>query len=54
MKTWPDVQKFIDANDLPYKVVRFNMSLYGVLIDTFDQSTVADTVKTAEKYLKAV
>ena len=52
MKTWSDVQRFIDARKLAFKVERYNMSLRGTL--TLDGKFVAGTVKTAEKYLRFV
>lgn len=52
MRTWADVQRFIDHHSMPYKVQRFNMSLAGVLVDTFTDQAVAYTVKQAAAYLK--
>lgn len=52
MRTWADVQRFIELHSLPYKVQRFNMSLRGVLIDTFTNLAVAYSVKDAAKHLK--
>ena len=52
MKTWADVQLYINRYKLPYTLLRFNMSLQGRLIDTATGDTVADTVQDAERHLK--
>lgn len=52
MKTWEDVISFISKHQLPYKVERFNMSLRGALVSTFDGQAVAYTIKDAAKYLR--
>ena len=51
MKTWADVQRFINSRNLPYTLIRFNMSLEGRLIETATGATVAETVKEAAAYL---
>ena len=52
MKTWGDVDKFLAKHDLPYKVVRFNMSLAGRLVDVMTDKVVASTVREASAYLR--
>ena len=52
MKTWGAIQAFIAKHSLPYKVIRWNMSLRGCLVDTFTHETVAYSVKDAAKWLK--
>ena len=47
MKTWADVQRFINSRNLPYTLIRFNMSLEGRLIETATGVTVASTVQEA-------
>ena len=54
MKTWADVQKFIDRHSLPYRVQRFNMTRKGCLISLEYNGTeipVANTVKAAANHL---
>jgi hypothetical protein len=51
MNSWADVQSVIRLRNLPYTVIRFNMSLAGCLIDTASGETLADTVKDAARYL---
>ena len=51
MKTWADIQAFIAKHSLSYRVMRWNMSLRGCLINDFDNA-VAYTVKDAERYLR--
>ena len=53
MKTWADVQRFVNKHQLPYTLIRFNMSLEGRLVDTFTGKTVAGTVKEAAAHLGA-
>lgn len=53
MKTWADVQLFINKHRLPYTIIRFNMSLQGRLIETASGETIAKTVKDAANWLKA-
>jgi hypothetical protein len=50
MKTWADVRHFIVKNELPYTIIRFNMSLEGRLIETATGETVASTIKEAAAY----
>lgn len=52
MRTWVEVQAFVTKHDLPYKVLRFNMSRAGVLVDTFTDQSVANTVREARRLLK--
>jgi hypothetical protein len=52
MKTWSDVQTFIDAHSLPYKVIRWNMSLRGVLVDALTNDSVMHTVKDAATFIQ--
>ncbi len=54
MRTWSDVQRFIDKHDLPYRIIRFNMSLAGCLVDTFTDEVKAYTVREASLYLKGL
>jgi hypothetical protein len=54
MKTWADVRHFIVKNELPYTLIRFNMSLQGRLIETATGEIVAATVKEAAEHLKGV
>lgn len=49
--TWAKVQQFIDHHALPYKVQRFNMSIRGVLVDTFTGDAVEYTAKDAMIFL---
>ncbi len=49
--TWSKVQSFIDKHSLPYKVERFNMSLRGVLVDTFTKDAVEYTASDAMRFL---
>ena len=51
MKTWADVQRFINSRNLPYTLIRFDMSLEGRLIETATGATVASTVKEAAAHL---
>jgi len=52
MKTWADVQSFVNRHELPYTIIRFNMSREGRLVDRFSGESVADSVKTAERVVK--
>ena len=52
MRTWADVQAFVAKHVLPYKVLRFNMSRAGVLVDTFTDRSVANTVREARRLLR--
>ena len=52
MKTWADVQLFINKHRLPYTIIRFNMSLQGRLIEHSTGETVAETVKDAAARLQ--
>jgi hypothetical protein len=52
MRTWGDVDKFLAKHDLPYYVMRFNMSTAGRLVDVMTGQVVASTVKEAAKWLK--
>ena len=52
MKTWADVQSFINRHGLAFTVLRFNMSLAGRLIDTASGELVADTVKDVARFLR--
>ena len=54
MKTWSDVKLFITKHQLPFNVIRFNMSLGGLLINIDTGETVADTVKAASEFLHNV
>lgn len=51
MKTWGEVQSYIRLHDLPYSVIRFNGCLDGRMIDTFSGEVVADSVKSAARFL---
>lgn len=51
MKTWSDVMSFILKHQLPYNVIRFNMSLRGCMIDVASGATLAETVTDAALYL---
>lgn len=52
--TWHRVQQFIDKHSLPYRILRFNMSLAGCLTDTFTDEAVAFTAKDAMTHLKGI
>ena len=52
MKTWGEVQAYIRLHELPYTVIRFNMSLEGRLIDTVSGATLADTLMDAARLVK--
>jgi len=52
MKTWGDVQAFCEKHSLPYRVMRWNLSMRGCLIDSYNGSAVAYTVRDAAKWLK--
>lgn len=52
MKSWSDVMLFISKHHLPFNVIRFNMSLRGVLINIETGETLANTLSDAVKYLK--
>ena len=54
MKTWSDVMSFISKHELPFNVLRFNMSIGGLLINIDTGETVADTVKAASEFLHNV
>jgi hypothetical protein len=47
MKTWADVQLYIDRHKLPYSIMRFNMARDGRMIDLATGEIVAATVKEA-------
>lgn len=52
IKTWGDVAQFVDAHALPFKVIRFNMSNRGVLVDSaceFNGDDCAHDVYTARE-----
>jgi hypothetical protein len=51
MKTWADVQLYIDRHKLPYSIMRFNMARDGRMIDLFTGQVVASTVKEAAAHL---
>ena len=51
MKTWSDVKSFISKHELPFNVLRFHMSIGGLLINIDTGETVADTVESAANYL---
>ena len=36
MKTWAQVQAFIDKHSLPYRITHWNLSMRGCLIDEYN------------------
>jgi hypothetical protein len=49
IQSWGDLAQFIELRSLPYKVVRFNMSSRGVLVDTIASETAADNLYAARE-----
>lgn len=49
IQTWGDLAQFILVRQLPYKVVRFNMSNRGVLVDTICDENCADNLYAARE-----
>jgi hypothetical protein len=54
MNSWESVQRYVDLHSLPYKVIRFNMSLRGVLVSTWNGETVANSIREAVQYFKSL
>lgn len=52
MRSWGDVATVIVQKGLPYKVIRWNMSLRGCLVETVTDQVVAVTVKDSAKLIK--
>jgi len=52
VKTWSDVQSFITKHDLPFNVIRFNMSLRGVLVDSISDESIAYDFRTAQEIVR--
>lgn len=49
--TWHKIQQYIAKHQLPYKVVRWNMSLRGVLVNLTNDQAVASNARDAWRYL---
>ena len=52
MKTWAQIQAFIDKHSLPYRITHWNLSMRGCLIDEYNGKAVAYSVRDAAKWLK--
>ena len=52
--SWEAVERYIETYSLPYKVIRFNMSRAGVLVSTWNGETMANTVKEARRFFRAL
>jgi hypothetical protein len=53
MKSWSEVQAYINKHGLEYRVERYNMSLRGTLVGLVSKQAVAYTVKDAAHLLSA-
>lgn len=53
--SWEAVERYIATHSLPYRVIRFNnMSRAGVLVSTWNGETMANTVKEARRFFRAL
>jgi hypothetical protein len=49
IQTWGDLAQFIALRSLPYKVVRFNMSMRSILVDAIANEPAADNLYAARE-----